>query len=249
VFPAHLLTVTSPVHGAPPEREDHMTEKLWADVDAYLVEKLVPADPVIDGALAANVRNRLPPIDVSAAQGRFLEILVRITGAKNILEIGTLGGYSTLWMAKGQPEGGRIVTLEFSPVHAMVARGNFKAAGLTDRIDLRVGPALETLPAVERDGRGPFDLVFIDADKPNNPGYLDWAVKLSRPGTVIVLDNVVRDGKVIETGGEDSNVGGARAGFDFLSSHPRLTATALQTVGAKGYDGFAIAIVGPDSAP
>lgn len=224
-----------------------MTEKLWAVVDAYVVDRLVPADAALNATLAANAANGLPPIDVSPAQGKFLEVLVRITGARNILEIGTLGGYSTLWMARGQLEGGRIVTLEFSPTHAAVARGNFAAAGLADRIDLRVGAALETLPGVEQDGLGPFDLVFIDADKPNNPGYLDWAVKLSRPGTVIVLDNVIRDGKVIEAQSSDRNVGGARAGFDFLGAHPRLTATALQTVGSKGYDGFAIAVVGPDS--
>ncbi len=220
-----------------------MTDKLWADVDDYLEEKLIPADSVLDAALAANARNRLPAIDVSAAQGAFLALLARITGARNILEIGTLGGYSTLWMARGQPAGGRIVTLEFSPIHAMVARGNFKAAGLADRIELRVGPALDTLPGVERDGLGPFDLVFIDADKPSNVAYLEWAIRLSRPGTVIVLDNVIRDGRVIETASGDRNVEGARAGIDFLSAHPRLTATALQTVGAKGYDGFAVAIV------
>lgn len=220
-----------------------MTEKLWADVDAYIEERLVGGDAVLYAALAANAKNRLPAIDVSPAQGKFLELLARITGAKKILEIGTLGGYSTLWLARGQPEGGRIVTLEFSPIHAMVARGNFKAAGLTERVDLRVGSALDTLPGVERDGIGPFDLVFIDADKPNNVGYLEWAVRLSRPGTVVFLDNVIRDGRVIEGTSGDRNVEGARAGIDFLSAHPRLRSTALQTVGAKGYDGFAIAVV------
>ena len=219
-----------------------MTEKLWADVDAYIEDKLIPADPALAAALEANARNRLPAIDVSAPQGKFLELLARITGARSILEIGTLGGYSTLHLARGQPAGGRIVTLEFSPVHAMVARGNFRAAGLSDRIDLRVGPALETLPGVEADGLAPFDLVFIDADKPNNVRYLEWAIRLARPGTVIVLDNVIRDGKVIEAR-DDRNVEGARAAFDFIGAHPRLTATALQTVGAKGYDGFAIAVV------
>lgn len=220
-----------------------MSEQLWADVDTYIADKLVPADAVMSAVLEANAKNRLPAIDVSAAQGKFLELMVRMTGAKTILEVGTLGGYSTLWMARALPADGRIVTLEFSPIHAMVARGNFKNAGFADRIDLRVGPALETLPGVEKDGLGPFDFVFIDADKPNNRGYLEWAVKLSRPGTVIVLDNVIRDGKVLQTDGSDRSVEGARAGFDFIGSHPRLTATALQTVGAKGYDGFAIAIV------
>jgi predicted O-methyltransferase YrrM len=220
-----------------------MSEKLWADVDGYIVDKLLPADPLMDQVLAANHAGGLPTIDVSAAQGRFLELLVRISGARNILEIGTLGGYSTIWMARALPDGGRVVTLEYSPKHADVARANFERAGLTSIIDLRVGPALESLPGVEADGRGPFDLVFIDADKPNNPGYLEWAVKLARPGTVIVLDNVIRDGRVIEAGSGDRNVEGARAGFDFLGSHPRLRATALQTVGAKGYDGFAVAVV------
>jgi predicted O-methyltransferase YrrM len=217
--------------------------RLWSDVDSYIIDKLLPDDPLMDEVLAANAKGKLPAIDVSAAQGRFLELLVRITGARKVLEIGTLGGYSTIWMARALPVGGRITTLEYSPVHAMVARGNFKRAELADRIDLRVGAALDSLPGVEQDGLGPFDLVFIDADKPNNPHYLEWAIKLSRPGTVIVLDNVIRDGAVIKERSDDASVVGARAGFDFLGSHPRLRATALQTVGAKGYDGFAIAIV------
>lgn len=220
-----------------------MSEKLWTEVDSYIAGKLVGDDPVMAAVLAANAKAKLPPIDVSAAQGKFLELLVRMTGARNILEIGTLGGYSTVWMARALPDGGRVVTLEYSQFHAMIARGNFKQAGVADRIDLRVGPALDSLPGVERDGLAPFDLVFIDADKPNNPHYLEWAVKLARPGTVIVLDNVIRDGAVIEEQSGDGSVEGARAGFDFLGSHPRLRATALQTVGSKGYDGFAIAMV------
>lgn len=220
-----------------------MSEKLWTEVDSYIAGKLVGDDPVMAAVLAANAKAKLPPIDVSAAQGKFLELLVRMTGARNILEIGTLGGYSTVWMARALPDGGRVVTLEYSQFHAMIARGNFKQAGVADRIDLRVGPALDSLPGVERDGLAPFDLVFIDADKPNNPHYLEWAVKLARPGTVIVLDNVIRDGAVIEERSGDGSVEGARAGFDFLGSHPRLRATALQTVGSKGYDGFAIAMV------
>lgn len=220
-----------------------MSEKLWSDVDTYIADKLLPADPVMDEVLKANAAARLPAIDVSPAQGRFLELLVGMTGSRRILEMGTLGGYSTIWMARALPEDGRVVTLESSPMHAMVARGNFKRAGLFDRIDLRVGPALETLPGVERDGLGPFDLVFIDADKPNNPAYLDWAVRLSRPGTVIVLDNVIRDGEVIKEHSGNPSVEGSRAAFDFLRAHTRLRATALQTVGAKGYDGFVLAIV------
>ena len=220
-----------------------MSEKLWSEVDNYIVDKLLPVDPVMNAVLAANAAGGLPAIDVSAAQGRYLELLVRMTGAKRILEIGTLGGYSTIWMARALPAGGRVVTLEYSPKHAAVAKANFERAGVAGRIELRVGAALDSLPGIDKDGLGPFDLIFIDADKPNNPGYLEWAVKLARPGSVIVLDNVIRDGAVIEAKSGDANVEGARAGFDFLGTHPRLRATALQTVGAKGYDGFAIAIV------
>jgi len=220
-----------------------MSEKLWSDVDTYIVEKLLPADPVMIEVLAANRKGKLPPIDVSAAQGRFLELLVRVMDARKILEIGTLGGYSTIWMARGMPADGRIVTLEYSKMHALVARGNFQKAGLADRIELRIGAALDNLPGVEADGLGPFDLIFIDADKPSNPNYLEWAVKLSRKGTVIVLDNVVRDGEIIDADSTDPSITGTRTAFDFLGNHPQLKATALQTVGAKGYDGFAIAIV------
>ena len=218
-------------------------EDLWSDVDSYIVDRLLPDDPLMDEVLAANAKGKLPAIDVSAAQGRFLELLVRITGARKILEIGTLGGYSTIWMARALPAGGRVVTLEYAPKHAEVAAANFKRAGVAEIVDLRVGAALASLPGVQEGGLGPFDLVFIDADKPNNPHYLEWAVKLSRPGTVIVLDNVIRDGAVIKAQSGDASVEGARAGFDFLGSHPRLRATALQTVGAKGHDGFAIAVV------
>ena len=220
-----------------------MSEALWSQVDAYIVGKLLPDDPVMAAVLEANRKGKLPPIDVTAAQGRFLELLVRISGARNILEIGTLGGYSTIWMARALPAGGRIVTLEYSKMHALVARGNFQKAGFADRIELRIGAALDTLPDVEKDGLGPFDLVFIDADKPNNPNYLEWAVTLSRKGTVIVLDNVIRDGGVIDGESMDTSIAGTRKAFDLMGSHPRLRATALQTVGAKGYDGFAIAIV------
>jgi predicted O-methyltransferase YrrM len=220
-----------------------MGKKLWAKVDRYIVDKLLPDDPAMAAIIVANAEGGLPAIDVSAAQGRFLELMVRITGARKILEIGTLGGYSTTWMARALPEGGKIVTLEYAPSHAEVAKANFSRAAVAERIEVRVGPALDSLPGVESDGLGPFDLVFIDADKPNNPHYLDWAVKLSRPGTVIILDNVVRDGGVIEKKSEDAGIKGTRAAFDLIGSHSRLTATALQTVGAKGYDGFAIAVV------
>jgi len=179
---------------------------------------------------------------VSAAQGKLLSLLVRIRGASKVLEIGTLGGYSTIWMARGLPADGRIVTLELDPHHAKVARANFERAGVADRVDLRVGQALQSLAALGGENAGPFDLIFIDADKPNNPNYLDWAMRLSRPGTVIVCDNVIRDGAVVHEKSGDANVEGARAAFSFIGGDKRLDGTAIQTVGAKGYDGFAIAI-------
>jgi predicted O-methyltransferase YrrM len=224
-------------------REPQVSEKLWSEVDSYIAEKLLPDDPVMKEVLEANRRGGLPAIDVSPAQGRFLDLLVRIAGARKVLEIGTLGGYSTIWMARALPPDGRVVTLEYSKAHASVARENFERAGLAAKIELRVGAALDSLPAVESDGLSPFDLVFIDADKPNNPNYLEWAVRLSRKGTVIVLDNVIRDGEVIDAGSKDSSIVGTRKAFDLLGGNARLTSTALQTVGAKGYDGFAIAVV------
>jgi predicted O-methyltransferase YrrM len=223
--------------------EETMDLNLSARVDTYIEDRLLGSDPMLEAVLAANTAAGLRPIDVSPAQGRFLELLARITGAKNILEIGTLGGYSAIAMARALPEGGRLVTLEYEPAHAAVALDNFKRAGLSHRIVLHMGAAAETLPKLAEAGAVPFDLVFIDADKPNNVTYLDWAVRLSRPGTVIVLDNVVRDGKVIDSGATDANVIGSRAAFDWIGSHPRLRASALQTVGAKGWDGFAIMVV------
>lgn len=220
-----------------------MSQELWTDVDQYLAATLLPPDPLMSDVLAANANANLPAIDVSPVQGRFLELLVQMTGAKRILELGTLGAYSTIWMGRAMPADGRIVTLEFSELHAKVARENIERAGLAGRIQIRVGPALETLPTVEADGLGPFDFIFIDADKPNNRSYLEWAVRLARAGTVIVLDNVIRDGKVIDASSDDDSVKGTRAGLAFMGSHPRLKATALQNVGVKGYDGFAIAIV------
>lgn len=220
-----------------------MSKKTWTAVDDYIVSSLFEADSTLDSVLAANRDQGLPAIDVSAAQGKLLSLLVRMRGAKKVLEIGTLGGYSTIWMARGLPADGKIVTLELEPHHAGVARSNFERAGVSDKVDLRVGPALQSLAALGGENGGPFDLIFIDADKPNNPNYLSWAMRLSRPGTVIVCDNVIRDGAVLDEDGSDANVEGARAAFSFIGGEKRLDGTAIQTVGAKGYDGFAIAIV------
>ena len=220
-----------------------MSSKTWTAVDDYIVSSLFEADPVLDAVIRTNRDQGLPAIDVSAAQGKLLSLLARISGAKKVLEVGTLGGYSTIWMARGLPADGRIVTLELDPHHAKVARSNFEQAGIADKVDLRVGPALQSLAALGDEKAGPFDLIFIDADKPNNPNYLDWAMKLSRSGTVIVCDNVIRDGAVVKQNSGDAYVEGARAAFSFIGGDKRLDGTAIQTVGAKGYDGFAIAIV------
>lgn len=220
-----------------------MSKKTWTAVDDYIVSSLFSDDPTLDAVLAANRDQGLPAIDVSAAQGKFLSLLARIRGARRVLEIGTLGGYSTIWMARGLPADGRIVTLELEPHHAKVARSNFERAGVSDKIDVRVGPALQSLAALADENVGSFDLIFIDADKPNNPNYFSWAMRLARAGTVIVCDNVIRDGAVLDEDGRDANVEGARAAFSFIGSDKRLDGTAIQTVGAKGYDGFAIAIV------
>lgn len=213
----------------------------WSAVDDYIVERLVPADPLLDAALAANDAAGLPKIDVAATQGKFLHLLARMVGARRILEIGTLGGYSTIWLARALPAEGRLVTLEAEPKHARVAWANLARAGLADRVDLRLGPALDSLPALA--GEPPFDVIFIDADKENNPHYLGWALKLARKGSVILCDNVVRDGGVIDAASADPALIGIRRFFDALADEPRLSATALQTVGHKGWDGFAIAIV------
>jgi len=220
-----------------------MTAELWSRVDGYIVEKLVQEDDALAAALDANSVAGLPAIDVSTAQGKFLNLMVRITGARRVLELGTLGGYSTIWMARALPSDGELVTLEFDPRHAEVARLNIDRAGVGDKVTIHVGAAAETLPELAAQQPKPFDFIFIDADKPNNPVYLDWAVKLSRPGTVIILDNVIRDGKVLEPGNADPRIIGTRAAYDRIGSHPRLDATVLQTVGAKGWDGFAIMIV------
>lgn len=220
-----------------------MSSESWSAVDAYIAERLVKADPALDGALAANAAAGLPAIDVSAAQGKLLHLLARSIGARKILEVGALGGYSTIFLARALAEGGRVVTLELEQSHADVAAANLERAGLRDRVEIRVGPALDTLPKLESEGAGPFDLAFIDADKPNNANYFAWALKMSRPGSLIIVDNIVRAGAVIDAASSDFGVTGARALFDAMAAEPRVTATAIQTVGAKGWDGFAIALV------
>lgn len=217
--------------------------ELWKEVDRYITDHLIPADSVLEEAQAANAAAGLPTIDVAPNQGKLLHLLARVAGAKKILEIGTLGGYSTTWLARALPEGGSLITLEFDAKHAEVARKNIARAGLDKMVTVKLGAALDTLPLLVEEGEGPFDLIFIDADKKNIPNYLTWSLKLSRKGTLILVDNVIRDGEVIDASSEDPNVQGARQLFDVLKSEPRLQATALQTVGSKGYDGFAMAVV------
>ncbi|HVD00217.1 MAG TPA: O-methyltransferase [Candidatus Dormibacteraeota bacterium] len=215
----------------------------WAAVDEYLGRLLLAPDPVLDQALADSRAAGLPAINVAPNQGRFLELLARIAGAREILEIGTLGGYSTIWLARALPAGGRLLSLEFEPRHAEVARGNLARAGLSEKVEVRVGSAIDTLPLLESEGRGPFDLVFIDADKPTTADYVRWAVRLAHLGTVIVVDNVVRNGGVADPTSRDADVEGVRRGLEAMAAEPRLKAAALQTVGVKGYDGLAIALV------
>ena len=219
-------------------------QDLWTQVDRYFCDRLAPAGPgdELDAALATNKKAGLPAIDVSRLQGKFLEFLVRSSGARRVLEIGTLGGYSTLWLVRGLPEDGKIVTLEFDPHHAETARENLRNAGVLERVELIVGRAIDSLPALE-DAAEPFDLIFIDADKKSYPEYLEWALKLSRPSTVIVADNVVRDGEVVDADSNDPDIQGVRRFTELLATEPRLSATVLQTVGVKGYDGFALAVV------
>ena len=216
---------------------------LWNAVDAYFGQTVAPSDPALDAALRASDAAGLPQIAVSPPQGKLLQLLARIRGARNILEIGTLGGYSTICLARALPEGGRLVSLEFDPRHAEVARGNIAAAGLADLVEVRVGAALDSLPKLKDEGAGPFDLVFIDADKSNNPHYVRWALELSRPGTLIIVDNVVRGGRVGDPANQDPDVRGTRAALELIAAEPRLDGTAVQTVGSKGYDGFALVLV------
>lgn len=216
-------------------------QKQWSNVDNYLIEKLIPKDDILEQVLANNQQAGLPAIDVAANQGQLLALFVRMTRAKRILEIGTLGGYSTIWMARELPPGGEVLTLEADPLHASVARQNLQLAGLDTCVTVVEGPALDSLEKLG--DRPPFDLIFIDADKPNNPAYLRWALHYSRPGTLIIGDNVVRDGEVTNPQSDDDRVQGVRTFIEMMGEDPRLTATAIQTVGVKGWDGFTLAWV------
>jgi predicted O-methyltransferase YrrM len=218
-------------------------QKKWTEVDDYIASLLIPPDAALDGALKASDAAGLPPINVSANQGKLLMLFARMLNARNILEIGTLGGYSTIWMARGMAEGGRLITLEYEAKHAEVATANLVRAGLSDRVEIRVGRAGDTLPKLVEEGRGPFDLVFIDADKQGYTEYLEWSMKLSRRGTVIVADNVVRNGAITDEASSDEMVQGIRRFNRALAAEKRVSATEIQTVGSKGYDGLAIATV------
>ena len=220
-----------------------MTQENWTAVDRYITDHMVPPDPALEAALEASARAGLPPINVAPNQGKMLMLLAQLHGARTILEIGTLGGYSTLWLARALPPGGRIITLEFEPRHAEVARADIERAGMSHLVEIRVGRALDTLAVLAREGKGPFDLTFIDADKQNTADYFTWALKLSRRGSLIITDNVVRKGAVIDPASPDANVQGMRRFYERVATEPRVSATALQTVGSKGYDGFSLALV------
>ncbi|NEB19107.1 O-methyltransferase [Streptomyces coelicoflavus] len=217
--------------------------KVWDDVDSYFISHLAPDDDALAAARGESDAAGLPPVNVAANQGKLLQLLAQIQGARTILEIGTLGGYSTIWLARALPSDGRLVTLEYSARHAEVATRNIARAGLDALVDVRVGPALESLPKLADENPPPFDLVFIDADKGNNPHYLEWALRLTSTGSLIVVDNVVRGGRVADAGDTGDDVRGTRAAIELIGSHPRLSGTAVQTVGTKGYDGFALARV------
>ncbi|HDR4517815.1 TPA: O-methyltransferase [Bacillus cereus] len=219
------------------------TIEKWTAVDQYVSDILIPKDSTLEEVLQTNATANLPAHDVSPTQGMFLQLLVQIQGARNILEIGTLGGYSTIWLARSLPPEGRVVTLEANEKHADIARSNIERANLNDRIEVRTGFALDSLKQIENEKYEPFDFIFIDADKQNNPAYFEWALKLSRSGTVIIGDNVVREGEVIDNTSNDPRVQGIRRFYELIATEPRVSATALQTVGSKGYDGFIMAVV------
>jgi len=225
-----------------------MSQEQWDAVDRYITDHLLEPDPVLDAALKDSAAAGLPPIAVTANLGKMLQLFVRMAGARTLLELGTLGGYSTIWLARALPADGRLVSLEANPDYAKVAKVNIARAGLDGIVEVRVGPALDTLPQLAAEGGAPFDAIFIDADKQNNPGYLEWALKLSRPGSLIITDNVVRDGAILDPLASDPHGGqgtiqGVRRFYEMLAAEPRLSASAIQTVGSKGYDGFAVALV------
>lgn len=220
-----------------------MSQATWSSVDHYFSQALAPSDAVLDAALQASQAAGLPAIQVSPLQGKLLMLIAQAHASRSILEIGTLGGYSTIWLARALPPGGRLITLESEAHHAKVARENIDRAGFATSVEIRVGRAIETLPRLETEGKGPFDFIFLDADKVSYPEYLDWSLRLARPGTVIVADNVVRNGAVVDPASLDANVQGVRRFTERLAAEPRVSSTVLQTVGSKGYDGFALAIV------
>ncbi len=226
---------------SPAQTQTETTKDQWTAVDHYLADLLIPADPALDAALKASAAAGLPSIQVSPTQGKMLHLLALGIGARKILELGTLGAYSTIWLARALPAGGRLITLEADPKHAEVARANIARAGLANLVDLRLGHAQDTLPKLTAEA--PFDLIFIDADKTGYPDYFQWAVKLSRRGTVIIADNVVRQGAVVDANSSDANVQGIRRFYELVSAEPRVSSTAIQTVGSKGYDGFAMIVV------
>jgi predicted O-methyltransferase YrrM len=221
-------------------------QEKWIEVEHYIAEQLIPPDEALEAVREANAAAELPAIDVTPAEGKLLHLLARLVGARRILEIGTLGGYSTIWMARALPADGRLITLELEPKHARIAQVNLERAGIADRVEILVGPALDSLQELDRQGAEAFDLIFIDADKSNNANYLGWALKFCRPGSLIIVDNVVRDGRVVDAADPDPDIQGSRRLFEAIAANPGLMATALQTVGSKGYDGFAIALVTGD---
>jgi predicted O-methyltransferase YrrM len=220
-----------------------MTQETWTAVDHYISDVLGLTDDVLESALRESDAAGLPAIAVSVPQGKLLYLLGQLCHARRILEIGTLGGYSTIWMARALRPDGELITLEIDPKHAEVARTNIARAGFSDRVEVRVGPAIQWLPKIVEENNGPFDLIFIDADKPTIPDYFTWSLRLSRPGTVIIVDNVVREGAVIDAESEDASVKGVRRLNEMLAAEPRVSATVIQTVGTKGYDGFAVVLV------
>lgn len=220
-----------------------MTQEIWNAVDSYIVDTIIGHDPVLERALESAAAAGLPAIGVTPAQGKLLYLLARLQGARNILEIGTLAGYSTIWLARAMPRYGRLITLELDEQHAQVARDNITRAGFDDVVDVRVGPALDSLAEIARRKEGPFDVIFIDADKQNIPAYFEWSLKLAKSGTVVVVDNVVRDGALALESSDDTSVRAVRRLHELMAHEPRVTATTIQTVGTKGYDGLTIALV------